>query len=1245
MSQTQTAPPQQNLPAVIEMFKGLGLPVCDDGTRIKKEFDQRKQRFLRDVNQPDPGVRTRAQKWLRDAETLQNRRGELLRIVYEDIQRTVTVTLMLKHHEGTRKLTRDLIRQLEINIKNSHNLDDELARRFIKKYMEDEDIPPDGELVKREPLSSFDAVSGIGQIELSWTRPHDCRRVEVYRREQKRGTVAGTQSRGRSVYDGGDSHWVDTNVTPGVRYEYRAVPFYGEGEDGPASLRSAPCIGEVSECNAKCIGGAAKLQWKPPTEKVPVVIFKRAEAKPDFRVVHSVLQPADRFTQQVFPDGHATSWEDHEVEPGKTYHYKIVADFGLGLVSKGIDRHVGIPVPPPDVPSVSVKFCQDGEHYSVVLTWKPSTAKGAVRYTVVRKDGSVPADSPTDGKVVHQSESKKEGFTDSNVRPGHRYCYTVFTHIGDNSSRNGTAADPVDILADVVDARTESGNKTIELNWKTPGGADVRICRSRNQPKTLDDGRRLSPSSRGYARDDDLRNDCLYHYLIVCVYRPDGKTERASAGVRCEGVPGLPARVIRFEVEEKGGEVHCRFDQPESGTAVVVRSEQPPPSYSGPVSVDEPARLGDLVPVGGPGSAVDREPDPANPHYSIFTVAGKRAVFGSTKSCRVCRNIRDLEAVSCYDGVELTWTWPERCPSVVVARRVDDWPSGPTDPKASRVNVSRNEYRDAGEKFLDPSRSQHGVFRYVVHARARVAGADAFGTGKPKDCRCKISWFPRPTLRYQIRPNGNKRVMKLAWSLDSCSGDSAYKGFVLRAAQGSVPNSRDDGVELFRWTPDSHASNGDLEATVSLAKVQQQRWTRFYCKAFNVDPEQDLTTLIVHPNTCRDSTRFLSRSSRRKPRRYRRRAPRRVVCPYCFRRFSPGETLFTDYDGADPQRGKWTLWDRVRGRAPRPPVGAHGKPLIRKLCPRHEHSPRDLPFSAGRQESLLIGLIGARSSGKTHYIASLINRLEKDTGEDFSASLMHSTDDTPDRYRREFEKPLFGERKQLQKTIAAQPSPLIYDLTFDGALWGEERNRAVTLTLYDTAGENLSHARSIEQFVQYIRVASGIIFLVDPLQIDTVRQSVPSTVPLPAFDEGNVPNQILGGVIKVMEGGGVLSKGGALDIPMAVVMTKCDVLGDANLLDRNRLWQTGFRHKNQFDRQAHDDMDGMMGEYMRQWSGTAYNTVRSRFSRHAFFGASATGCAHDTKTDQYPFVSPWRVEDPLLWILAELGVIPSTEPD
>ena len=192
------------------------------------------------------------------------------------------------------------------------------------------------------------------------------------------------------------------------------------------------------------------------------------------------------------------------------------------------------------------------------------------------------------------------------------------------------------------------------------------------------------------------------------------------------------------------------------------------------------------------------------------------------------------------------------------------------------------------------------------------------------------------------------------------------------------------------------------------------------------------------------------------------------------------------------------------------------------------------------QKSLLIGLIGAASSGKSHYIASLVQRLQTQVGHDLAAAMIHCTDETPRRYKRDFYDFLFAGQREIPKTLGT-PEPLVYDLSFDGGLWGKSRNRTVTLALYDTAGENFHDPNKVRQTLQYLR-ASGVILLIDPLQIPAVQSSVPSSVPLPPLDYEADPNRILGNIITVLQNGNVLVANSKLSIPVAVVLTKCDVL-------------------------------------------------------------------------------------------------------
>ena len=83
--------------------------------------------------------------------------------------------------------------------------------------------------------------------------------------------------------------------------------------------------------------------------------------------------------------------------------------------------------------------------------------------------------------------------------------------------------------------------------------------------------------------------------------------------------------------------------------------------------------------------------------------------------------------------------------------------------------------------------------------------------------------------------------------------------------------------------------------------------------------------------------------------------------------------------------------------------GPHGEKLLDKVCPRCEGR---LPYTAGEQTDCIIGLVGAKFSGKSHFVATLLDRLEGPVGKAFDASLLHIDDATVTRRMRKFQEPL-----------------------------------------------------------------------------------------------------------------------------------------------------------------------------------------------------------------------------------------------
>ncbi|MCD4786508.1 MAG: hypothetical protein K8T10_21995 [Candidatus Eremiobacteraeota bacterium] len=1253
---------------VIDMFAELGLPVCDDGDAVEKAVKKQRRRRLREKHSPDPHISHLAGIWFKNLEKMKNDRPELIPIVYERFCGLASVAL-----EGAtiNKMTPELAKRLLNFAYQECRVDDKLASRFLDDYMREKGIKRGKPLVHPAPVTEFTANSGKGEISLSWKLPgKKCDEIEIEREEVF--PEAGKHAGGKSslskidvttlgqlhrikVYNGRRTSWLDKDVNSGTQYRYRIHSIFS-GCKGVDTVDNAVCIGEVENRNARWKEGSICLDWKLPSDDVSVLIFRRKGSSPSIGTGAEGLEPTDGSTQNVYW-GVSDSWKDSsELTEGATYYYKIVQDFGKGVYSNGVTVSVGVPKPPPPVPYVTASYSPGKNKDQVSLKWGPAPGNVNVEYVVVRRDGSDPPGRVEEGiKIL---KTPQTDHLDENVVSGQRYTYAVFTRSGEIYSRRGTASSQVDILTEVRDLEAEGGDGTVELHWEIPENVTrMNIQRSLGPPKDHMDGHLVTTTGKGYAKDEGLANSRRYHYLVSCVYRPDGTTDVFSPGSRTQAIPDQPPDMAGdFTVQAHGQEVLCKWSPPGHGKAVVIRSANPhghPPGYH--LKKEELDLLGERI-ITENDQALDTHPDREKPYYSIFTVAGSNAVAGGKGCCIVCPDVTGLKLTATSEGVSLRWTWPDVCTSVVIARRLNTWPEGPNDPQATRFVCAITEYKTAGDKFLDAIQQERGMYHYIVYAKCSGLSGGFFSPGQEMGCRKAVQWGPWMIIQYKLsspreRSHRDKDVL-LNWNVEKPFPD--FSGFALVANDQRIPSSITDGIEIFRWKPGEGEVAGEHEDWINIEPIQKERWARFFAKLIVIDPIQADATLIIHPNICETISdkgvlqtfveykiergmwhKFIGLFKKKIKGRYCSGVPDTIICPTCFREFPICEMKFTSYgSGEDPIPGKHTLIHKILRKPPEPPV-INGKKRTKKLCP--ESADHVLPITAGTHGSLIIGLIGAKFSGKTHYIASLVNRLEGQVGRDLEAALNSVTEITQDRYRDDF-KPLFETLLPRGVTIGTPP-PLIYDLTIDGKLWGENSVRSVTLALYETAGENFNDPKAVRQMIEYLKVASGVMFLIDPLQSKEVRNRITDQTSSPEFYEEASPNEVISRVLTELQNGGIISHGGKLSIPIACVFTKCDVLRDSGLIEPNRLWSTDTRHIGYFNIEAHNDMAGMMGEYIQRLIPAAYNTVRQRFSRHAFFGVSATGCAPNKKTGRFDFISPWRVEDPLLWLLYELGVI------
>lgn len=403
-----------------------------------------------------------------------------------------------------------------------------------------------------------------------------------------------------------------------------------------------------------------------------------------------------------------------------------------------------------------------------------------------------------------------------------------------------------------------------------------------------------------------------------------------------------------------------------------------------------------------------------------------------------------------------------------------------------------------------------------------------------------------------------------------------------------------------------------------------------------------------------------------------------VICPYCFDR-SPALRLpyrclmkATGVRGGNPcvaePDDRWTEFmgpntppaQRLRGpvfeaprglttlrrsgsRTPCPGCGVSTPVRVCRRC----HS--DLPSDYCDQDSRIIALVGAKASGKSTYVSVLLNELRNRVGRAYDASLAAMGGETQ-RRDREMAEDLY---ERLRLPDATRPAamgfndPLLYRLSLPRRGRLGDGSRHTALVFFDAAGEDLKSAEAMDRYTHYLGAADGIILLVDPLQIGSVRDRTTSadSPPLPAVE--TPPQQIAADLAAQLRAHGRGGSRGRVTTPIAVAITKTDMLRPM-LGPHSPLLRNGSHPGGTLDEEERLTVHEELRSLLDGWdSGVLSRQLERDFAELSFFGLSALGSpppAHAPADAPKSGPQPMRVEDPLMWLLARRGLIPVRKP-
>ena len=320
-----------------------------------------------------------------------------------------------------------------------------------------------------------------------------------------------------------------------------------------------------------------------------------------------------------------------------------------------------------------------------------------------------------------------------------------------------------------------------------------------------------------------------------------------------------------------------------------------------------------------------------------------------------------------------------------------------------------------------------------------------------------------------------------------------------------------------------------------------------------------------------------------------------------------------------------------------------GRTAQEEICPKCETT---LPARYSETQSRFIVLVGPTGSGKSTYISVLANELKNDVGEGLDVSFVAADDDTNRRYEERISR-LYKEHSMVpgtqsarHETKDARPFTFLFSRTRRGpvATMIRRRRSDTSLVFLDSAGEDVNSAEQEARYLsKYFEHAAGIIFFVDPLQVQGARAdliNVPPAVPgKPVSAERLLINTTNLLHRARQDKGGVASA-----IPIAVVVSKIDELGSARLdksvLGRRPAMADGIDLADRLD--VHEFVRAMLTE----WNVRLDQYLDQNYKAFNFFGLSALGAPPLNRAVDSGGVRPHRVVDPLLWLLYQFKLIP-----
>ena len=313
-----------------------------------------------------------------------------------------------------------------------------------------------------------------------------------------------------------------------------------------------------------------------------------------------------------------------------------------------------------------------------------------------------------------------------------------------------------------------------------------------------------------------------------------------------------------------------------------------------------------------------------------------------------------------------------------------------------------------------------------------------------------------------------------------------------------------------------------------------------------------------------------------------------------------------------------------------------------RACPTC-HTPLSAIFAESR--SPLVGMVGGKGAGKTVYLSVLHHQLRTTVRRRFHADIRLSGDQqggagSPRQWLADYEEQLFTHGRLFEQTagaLAGLRAPVVIEWRQPKRRLGRQTFDTTVLSFYDAAGEDLASQDRVHTQA-YLGVANGLILLLDPWQLPGATDHI--DVPTPVVQGSEPPLEVLNRITELLRVSHHVKASKRVQVPLAVVFAKMDAFfpvlgGNHPLLAKPAALPC---YAETAGRDTHEHVRAILHQYGADDIDTH---LAHNYASFRYFAVSALGAAPDYAAREVDAggVQPFRVEEPLLWLLSGFGVI------